>query len=96
MSKIGRLPKFWVLAAGQVVLVVGMAAVWFYFRTIAYLAGPPDPDTYAWTWGFQLMVFAVVWLPAILLCVGILLAFERIALGPYYRAAALREDRHDS
>lgn len=95
MSKVVRLPKFWVLAAGQVVLIVGTAAVWFCFRTVAYLAEPPDPDTYAWSWGFQLMVFVVVWLPAILLCVGVLLAIERIALGPCYRAATLRGDRHE-
>jgi Na+/pantothenate symporter len=88
------LPKFWVLALAQIVLVVGAAFVWFYFRTTAYLAGPPDPDNYAWNWGFQLIVFAVFWLPAILLFIGILLAIERTALISYYRARELQSDQH--
>ena len=85
-----RLPKFWILAVAQVVLVCVAASVWFYFRTKAYLAGPPDPDTYAWSWGFQWMVFGIYWLPGILLCTGGLLVIERTALIPYYRAASLR------
>lgn len=30
--------------------------VWFYIRTAAYLAGPPDGDLYAQTWSFQFIV----------------------------------------
>ncbi|WP_093303387.1 hypothetical protein [Pseudoxanthomonas sp. CF385] len=89
-----RLPKFWVLATAQIVLVVACAVVWFYFRTVAYLAGPPDPDTYAWNWGFQLVAFTIVWLPALLVCTGILLVIERAALAPYYHARALQVGRH--
>lgn len=93
-----RLPRFGILAAAQIALAIVIAAVWFYFRTKAYLAGPPDPDTYAWSWGFQWMVFCTYWLPGILLCVGIVLAVERTALIPYYRAEsgkALDGDRHE-
>jgi hypothetical protein len=97
MSRPIRLPKFWVLATVQVALFVGIAATWFYFRTKAYLAGPPDPDLYAWSWDFQLMVFALFWLPATLLLTGILIGIERVALRPYYRATsewALQQGRH--
>jgi ABC-type dipeptide/oligopeptide/nickel transport system permease component len=85
MSKQLRLPRFWLLATAQLALVITAAFIWFYFRTKAYLAGPPDPDTYAWSWDFQWFVFAIYWLPAILLLTGILLAIERTALIPYYR-----------
>jgi hypothetical protein len=90
---------FWVLGAAQVVLVIAIAAAWFYQRTKAYLSGPPDPDTYAWSWDFQWMVFGVYWLPAILLCTCILLAIERAALAPYYRSishGARRQHQHGS
>jgi ABC-type dipeptide/oligopeptide/nickel transport system permease component len=90
MSTQLRLPRFWILAAAQVVLAIAAAATWFYFRTKAYLAGPPDPDTYAWSWDFQWMVFCIYWLPALLLCIGILLAIERTTLIPYYQAASRR------
>lgn len=93
MNTFRRLPKFWILAIAQIVLVIVGASVWFYFRTETYLAGPPDPDTYAWNWGFQLVAFAIFWLPAILLCTGILLAIERAALSAYYRASTIQGDR---
>ena len=88
MGRHVRLPAFWLLATAQVVLVVSIASLWFYFRTSAYLAGPPDPDTYAWSWGFQWFVFAVYWLPGVLLLSGLLLAIERAALARFYRAAS--------
>ena len=72
--------KFWKLAAAQLLIAVGCAAVLFYFRTTALLAGPPSGDLYAHNWGFQLMVFFAVWLPAILLIMGSFIAIEREVL----------------
>jgi len=40
----------------QLALLFAFFCVWFYLRTTAYLAGPPDGDLYAQTWSFQLMV----------------------------------------
>jgi hypothetical protein len=88
MVKRLRLPKFWVLATAQLAALVFVAAVWFYFRTSAYLAGPPEPDLYAWSWEFQWFVFAVYWLPALLVFAGIVLAMERSALAPLYASSA--------
>lgn len=50
-----RFRRFWWV---QIALFVVCFAVWFYLRTAAYLAGPPDGDVYAQTWSFQLMVGA--------------------------------------
>lgn len=90
MGKTLRLPTFRALAAAQVAVVVAVAAVWFYFRTRAYLAGPPDLDAYAWSWRFQCLVFAIYWLPRILFFTGMVLIVERVMLIPYYRAASRR------
>ncbi|WP_353326899.1 hypothetical protein [Chitiniphilus shinanonensis] len=79
-----RLPKFWILATAQVVLTTLGAVIWFYFSTKAYLAGPPDPDSYAWNWHFQWMAFALVWLPGILLITGLILAIEYKWLVPRF------------
>ena len=88
-----RLPKFWMLAAVQIAMAIAAVGTWFYFRTKAYLAGPPDPDLYAWSWDFQLMVFAMFWLPPTLLLTSILLGVERFALKPYYQAACDRDSQ---
>lgn len=48
------------------VLIIGFCC-WFYLRTVAYLNGPPDPDTYAQTWSFQLFVGVLYLLAALLL-----------------------------
>lgn len=50
-----RFRRFWLV---QIAVFVLCFAVWFYLRTAAYLAGPPDGDLYAQTWSFQLMVGA--------------------------------------
>ena len=42
----------------QLALYFACFCLWFYFRTDAYLAGPPDGDLYAQTWSFQLIVGA--------------------------------------
>ena len=72
--------KFWKLATAQLVVAVACAAILFYFRTRALLAGPPSGDLYANNWAFQLVVFFAVWLPATLLIVGSIIAIERSIL----------------
>jgi len=96
MNKPLRLPDFWWLASVQILLVVAGSVIWYYFRTEAYLAGPPDPDTYAWNWGFQIIAFAFFWLPSILVCTGILLAIQRIVLIPFYRPHCISSSDHGS
>ena len=72
----------------QLVVFLLAASVWFYFRTAAYLAGPPDPDTYAWSWSFQLIVFALFNLPKVLFawCAVVLVEFGFVCL--YHRVRA--------
>ena len=72
--------RFWKFAAAQLVIAIGCVAVLFYFRTKAFLAGQPSGDLYANSWGFQLLVFFAVWLPATLLIVGTIIAVERALL----------------
>ena len=45
--------KAWLI---QLALFLAAFCVWFYIRTVAYLAGPPDIDLYAQTWSFQFIV----------------------------------------
>ena len=94
MSTQFRLPKFWILALAQLALAFAIAGTWFYFRTEAFLAGPPSGDLYANNWGFQLIVFVMVWLPAVLLITGILLVIEHQALKPRYLAQQTEGARH--
>ena len=68
--------KWLLLALLQTLLIVGMSCVWFYLRTRAYLAGPPDGDLYAWNWGFQEFVFLVFYVPLLLALSAILAAAE--------------------
>ena len=98
MKKQLRLPRFWKLAMVQIALAVGFVAAWFYFRTDALLAVPPPPvgDLYAYNWGFQLIVFFVVWLPTTLLIAGILLAIEHQALKPRYSAQQAQGNGYDA
>ena len=77
MAKTSQSLKFWKIALAQLLFAVTCSAIWFYFRTMAFLAGPPSGDLYANNWRFQLVVFATVWLPATLLFVGIALAIQR-------------------
>jgi hypothetical protein len=72
--------KFWKLALGQITFVVACSAIWFYFRTVAFLAGPPSGDLYANNWGFQLVAYFLFWLPATLAVTGCVLAIERAML----------------
>ena len=81
-----NLPKFWLLALFQALLVLAIVAVAFYFRTSALLAGPGDGDLYAHNWGFQLVVFGLLWLPATFFAITALLVVEHQLLKPYYLA----------
>ena len=86
MNKHLRLPKFWIIAVAEAAIAVSAVAIWFYFRTSALLAVPPPPagDLYAYNWGFQLIVFVVVWLPATLLLSGTFIAIQHQALKSRY------------
>ena len=94
MNKKYRLPKFWKLALAQLALAILLFLVVFYVRTKELLAGPHVGDLYAYTWGFQSVVFALFWLPAILLCAGIILIVERQLLKPYYLVRQTEERRN--
>lgn len=67
----------------QLAAAVLAVAIWFYFRTEAYLAGPPDGDLYAHDWGFQFVVFGLIWLPLTLFSVGVLICLEWAAFRLY-------------
>ena len=68
--------RFLFLAITQSLLVLAATAIWFYFRTETYLAGPGDGDLYAHTRGFQWLSYFIVYLPGALLISGIILAAE--------------------
>ncbi|ARQ91501.1 MULTISPECIES: hypothetical protein [Stenotrophomonas] len=90
-----RLPPFWMLATAQLLIALLLASAWFYVNAKGVLAGPPNPDQYVNTWGFQMAMFLFYWMPAVLLFMGILLGIERSALAPRYarqKAAARHSD----
>ena len=64
----------------QLFLAIAAVGYWFIKRTEEYLAGPADGDVYAQTWGFQIMVFLIAYMPLILLVVGILIILESYVL----------------
>jgi hypothetical protein len=64
----------------QLFLAIAAVGYWFMQRTEEYLAGPADGDVYAQTWGFQIMVFIIGYMPLILLVVGILIILESYVL----------------
>ena len=78
----------------QLALLMLAAFVWFYLRTAAYLAGPPDPDTYAWSWSFQLIVFALFHFPKVLLgwCCLVLIEFSVLRLYHRFRTQSASSD----
>lgn len=71
-----RLP----VAVLQLIVTVSVIGGWFALRTAEYLAGPPDGDVYAQTWGFQAVVFVMFYLPWALLAVGSLIVIESYVL----------------
>lgn len=64
----------------QLLVTVSAIGGWFALRTADYLAGPPDGDLYAQTWGFQAIVFFMFYLPWALLAVGGLIVIESYVL----------------
>lgn len=60
----------------QIAAAVLAVAIWFCFRTEAYLANPLDGDLYAHSWGFQSLVFSLIWLPLALFSAGVLICVE--------------------
>ena len=89
-------PSFRKLAVVQVLLAVAGAATWFFVKTRAWLEIPPPPhaDLYAHEWGFQLIVFALFWLPAVLIGVAVLLGVEYLLLWAYQRWQGAASIRH--
>jgi hypothetical protein len=72
--------RFWSELA-QVLVVLLALSGWYAHRTIDLLAAPPSGDLYAHTWGFQLMVFALMYLPATLVALTVLLLVEHVIQG---------------
>ncbi len=64
----------------QACIAISGVTIWFLVRTEALLAGPPSPDLYANNWGFQLVVFALVWLPLASIATISILVAEVIVL----------------
>jgi hypothetical protein len=77
-KKLGA-PKLSV-AVLQLLVTVSAVGGWFALRTADYLAGPPDGDLYAQTWGFQTVVFTMLYLPWTLLAVGSLIVIQSYGL----------------
>ncbi|QIL83465.1 hypothetical protein G7047_28600 [Diaphorobacter sp. HDW4A] len=73
------------LAVVQLLCIVAVAAVWFLAKTQALLATPPPPhsDLHAHEWGFQLVVFAVFWLPIAMVGATALVGVEYFVLRTY-------------
>lgn len=69
----------------QAVIAVLVLLAWFYIRTSTYLAGPPDPDAYAFSWGFQLTVVLPFYLLGLAVVLGCLITLEAILVGTYLK-----------
>jgi hypothetical protein len=93
MSKQIWLPKFWKLALVQLVLAITCAAILFYLQAEALLAGPQTGDLYVYTWQFQLAIFFMLWLPAIVLVCVALLGVEYLALRSHYKVQHVEKAR---
>jgi len=89
-------PTFRKIALGQALLAVACAAAWFFIKTRAWLEIPPPPhaDLYAHAWGFQLIVFAMFWLPAVLVGAALLLGVEYFVLRAYQAWQDAARNRH--
>ncbi len=68
------------MAILQLFVTVSVVGGWFTLRTVEYLAGPPDGDLYAQNWGFQTIVFFMLYLPWALLAVGCLIVIQSYVL----------------
>jgi hypothetical protein len=72
-----RTPPFRIAVLELLAVLIAVAA-WFFVRSLNYLAGPPDGDVYAQTWGFQSIVFVLVYLPWALIGAGTLLLSQTL------------------
>ncbi len=66
------------LAIVEIALTLVLAVVLFYLQAAPFIeAGPPESgDLYAYTWGFQFTVFALLWLPGTIVATAMLLAIQ--------------------
>ncbi len=66
------------LALVESASAIALAIIAFYLRTAPLLAaGPPENgDLYAYSWGFQAIVFLLFWLPTTLVVTATLLAVQ--------------------
>ena len=76
------------MAVLQLLGTVSVVGGWFTLHTVEYLAGPPDGDLYAQTWGFQTIVFFMLYLPWALLAAGF-----RIVIQSYVLQRGRRNER---
>jgi len=66
------------LAVLQIVLCLAVVATWFGFRTAEFMAEPTAGDLYAHDWGFQAVMFVLIYLPWTLLASGALVLIESV------------------
>jgi len=73
---------FKTIAVFQTLVVVGVFAAWWAFRTTEYLGTPirPSEEVYAHNWGFQCMVGAI-YLVGLLAITAFVLAVESLIYG---------------
>ena len=64
------------LALVEFLVILACVVAWFAVRTVNYLAGPPDGDLYAQTWGFQAIVFVIFYFPRTMLAIGVWLVAQ--------------------
>jgi hypothetical protein len=60
---------------------LGAFALWEFLRIRAFLHGPPDPDLYANTWSFQIIVSTIFRLPVWVFLLIVVLLLESIYRG---------------
>lgn len=65
-----------IYGVGQMVFAVLGSAMWFYFRTSAYLKGPKDGAPFFQSWDTQLLIYTTFWLPLVVLCAGLIIALQ--------------------
>jgi len=85
------------LAFVQVFLAIAGTVAWFFVKTRTLEIPPsPPPGTplYVYEWDFQLITFALVWLPAALISVAILIGVEYIMLKAYQKWLGAAHNRH--
>ena len=68
---------FWILALGQLCVVLALLIRHFYVVASDIVAQPTHVDAYfVYTWSFRIMVFCIFWLLPTLIGMGVLIALE--------------------